>query len=205
MLLSTEVSGMCSRMCKRNILWQTNLGREPEVLEELLPVSFFESFGFELGDDGVRLEETPQDILNIFKGSVLAHSSRHVLCGSQEAIDLLPQFPWLNCRPGKLPELANLAPNPRKRGPYGLQVSQLLEHGLQACMTRQFEVECFLCATDEIILLLNSIKFPLEDVDGVHGRVSAHVPLHRTCLLPLLQNVVDLVLYNLVLGHNLQL
>ena len=72
-------------------------------------------------------------------------------------------------------------------------------------MTRQFQVESFLCAANEVVFFLNAGKLPLENANGIHGSVGAHVSLHRPCLLPFLQNLVDFVLYYLVLRNNFQL
>lgn len=70
-------------------------------------------------------------------------------------------------------------------------------------MPDKLEVKGFLGFADEVVFLLYPVELALEHVDRIERGVSAHATLHGARLFPLLYNVVDLVLDNLVLGDNL--
>ena len=72
-------------------------------------------------------------------------------------------------------------------------------------MANEFEVEGLLRLTDELVILLYARELALKDVDGVERGIGPHAALDWPCLLPLLNDVVDLVLNYLILRNNLQL
>ena len=72
-------------------------------------------------------------------------------------------------------------------------------------MTRQLEVERLFGPAHKVVFLLDSVQLAFKDVDGIHGGIGTHAPLHGTRLLPFCENVIDLVLHNLVLRNDLEL
>lgn len=72
-------------------------------------------------------------------------------------------------------------------------------------MTRQLKVESLFGPANEVVFLLDAVQLAFKDVDGIHGGIGAHAPLHRTRLLPFYENVIDFVLHNLVLCDDLEL
>ena len=57
----------------------------------------------------------------------------------------------------------------------------------------------------KLVVLLYARELALEDVDCVERSVGAHAALYGSGLLPLLDDVVDLVLNYLILRNNLKL
>jgi hypothetical protein len=168
-------------------------------------VPVLETIRLELRYENVRLEQSPKDILHILECRILPHSGRHLLRRVQEAVDLLPQLAWLHSGPRNLPQLPNLAPHTRQCRPHCLQVSQLLEHWVKAGMPAELEVESLFGTADKVVFLLDAGELALEDADSVHGRVGTHVAVHGSGLLPFGDDIVDLVLYDLVFGCDLEL
>ena len=162
-------------------------------------------FRLQFGDQGIRFQQTLERVLDVLEGRILSHSRWHIFGRRQQPVDVLPQFPWLDGCPGHLSQLANLAPDSGKCCPDGLQISQLFEDGFQSRVSCQLEVKCFFGAAYEVVFFLDAIQFAFKHVDGVHGCIRAHVALNRPCLLPLLQNIINLVLDDFVFGDNLQL
>lgn len=72
-------------------------------------------------------------------------------------------------------------------------------------MSDELEVESLFRSANEVVFFLYTREASLEHIDGVECRVGTDAPLDWPRSLPFLYNVVDLVLYNLVLCNNLEL
>ena len=70
-------------------------------------------------------------------------------------------------------------------------------------MAYKFQVKSFLCLADKVILFFDSIKLRFERVQSVQSRVGSDIALNWTCFLPLLEELGDLVLDDLILRDDL--
>jgi hypothetical protein len=114
-----------------------------EGLENLGPMSLPNSLRLKLGEQGVNLNQVPENILDMFKSRILSHSARHLSSANNLILKFLTNLSGNHRSPRSIPKLVKLLPDTRQRKPDRFEVLNFLKNSAKCVIGTCSKFESF--------------------------------------------------------------